>query len=92
MKTYEKYLNEAGKLQVGDYIMQDLGGGEYYYGLLLEPQKKGGFKAIVVGDPWPKAVIKSTKNWYPQPIKISENDIPPKYLKKMMAKKQKMGK
>lgn len=51
MDIYKKYLNESSsKFQEGDYIMQDLGG-EYYYGLLLKPQKKGGFKAIICGDP-----------------------------------------
>lgn len=91
MKFYN-FLNEE-KFNVGDWVIQKKS--DYnIYGLLVAQLKNGGFKAIVGNDSDTKYIVpatKSTKNWYPQPIKVSEKDVPDKLFKKILDKKKEMG-
>ena len=82
----DKYLNEAGNFEIGDYIKQ-VGSDFETYGIIIKKLKNGSYKAKVFisysGSVTGKAVQKSLSGWYPPPVKIDKGDIPPKILKKI---------
>jgi len=84
MKSFKEFVTEA--LEVGQWIKQT--GSDYEaYGVVVSVQKNGAAKAAVFtsfdGGSAGKAVMKSTKGWYPAPSKINANDVPPKIRKKI---------
>jgi hypothetical protein len=87
----DKYLGEAQRFDIGDFIVQK-GGSFTTYGQIVDRQKTGGYKAAVftvyndTKSMAGKAKFKSTKNWYPAPKMIDKNDIPNKVLKKIQDK------
>jgi hypothetical protein len=89
MKSFKEFaaLNEG--MSVGDWIYQR-GSDFESWGILLEPQKNGGFKAAVFtstgGSLAGQAKMKSTKGWYPAPKVIKVDEVPDKVLKKIKDK------
>jgi len=82
----DRYLNEAGNFEIGDYIKQ-VGSDFETYGVIIKKLKNGSYKAKVFvsysGSVAGKAVQKSLSGWYPPPVKIDKSDIPLKILKKI---------
>ena len=81
------------RLNKGDFIRQNSGANITTYGKLLEKYKNGAWKAIVhyekEGSPARgQAAIKSTKGWYPEPVRIDRQDVPAKILEKIEVKEQ----
>lgn len=76
---FKDYINESMRLAVGDWIQQ-VGSDYITYGKITQALKNGSFKAVVFesidGKTSGKAKITSIKNWYPDPVKINEKDVP----------------
>lgn len=84
----DKYLSEAQKFDVGDFIKQE-GSDFVTYAQIVDKQKKGYKVAAFTsfdGSKSGKAVFKSTGNWHPEPRMIDKNDIPKKILDKILKK------
>jgi len=86
---FRDYLTEES-FKEGDWIQQKRNDATAY-ALLISKNKNNSFKSIYIDDDRPVAVIKSTKGWFPEPIKIKEEDIPEKLKKKILDKKKKMN-
>lgn len=83
---FKNYLIEKVKFEIGDYIKQK--GSDYeIYGKVISQLKNGSYKAKIFtshnGSFAGKAVQKSLKGWYPDPIKINKKEIPEKILTKI---------
>lgn len=83
------------RMNKGDYIKQNSGSNITTFGKLLERYKNGAWKAIVVytrnGKPARgKAAIKSTKGWYPDPVKVDPEDVPQGVLNRIKIKEQEL--
>jgi len=80
-----QYITEDS-LKVGDYVVQKQS--DYnIYALIITQQKNGSFKVVSKSeDTAGPAKIGSMKGWYPSPVKIDKNKIPPKILDKIHKK------
>ena len=84
-------------MQAGDWIKQDRGilygravGDDVTYGLLVEKQKNGGFKAVTFNTGYKKAAVQSTAHWYPSPVVINATEVPDDIIRKISGKMFKM--
>jgi hypothetical protein len=90
----EADVKKSLKEDSGQWVRQH--GSDYdAFAYLVGPQKGGGHKAVIFtsynGSPAGKAKIGSTKNWYPAPVPVDPNEIPPKIHAKIMQRAQAMG-
>lgn len=86
-------LDEIKNGRIGDYFMQKAGSDTINYGVIVDELTNGAFKVVMFpvrkGKMTSKAKTASTKGWYPEPKKISKDEIPSKVLSKIEKKSKK---
>lgn len=73
-------------MKAGDWVKQ-VQSDSITYAYLIEPFKSGGFRSVSFtsydGSMAGHAKFSPTKNWFPQPIVISREEIPERILRKI---------
>lgn len=85
---FKQYINES--FLPGDFIAQRRSS-DTEYGIILGRLKNGSFKVVSIDIGRIKATVKSTKGWYPIPVRIKKREIPERLLDKIMIKAANMG-
>ncbi len=86
--TAARILNASG-FDVGDFIMQKASNKENdTYAVVIGNLINGANQVITIQEWRGLAAMKSTKGWYPAPVKINRADVPAKLLVKL---EKKMG-
>jgi len=84
------YRYSRSWFEVGDYIKQELRD-MTTWALVIGKLKNGAEKVIAVDSDRGIPAIRSTSGWYPSPVRIDESEIPEKFLKKILKKKNQVG-
>lgn len=82
-------FSKIASFEVGDFVMQKARDEENdIYALVIGELLDGGSKVVAIAANRGIAAIQSTKNWYPSPVKIRREDVPPNMLVRIERKAQ----